>query len=288
MANQWFRIYQSVLDDPKVQRLSGDHFKGWVNLLCLACRNDGVLPKIDDIAFSLRLSEEAVETLLNELIHRKLLDRADDSLIPHNWEGRQFSSDSDSTAAIRKRRQRERERSPDVTVDVTDESRVTERDSHAPSHANVTRTEQNRTDTEQIQNRTEVRQEGALTALVADATPDCPHNEIVSLYHQFCPALPRVRDWTDIRQKALRQRWRESRERQRIEFWHDFFGKVSRSPFLCGVNDRSWTADIDWLLKPANFQKVIEGKYEVRAVERFSKTTQANIRAGLEFINGAA
>jgi len=33
--SQWFRMYAEVLDDPKVQRLSGDEFKAWVNILCL-------------------------------------------------------------------------------------------------------------------------------------------------------------------------------------------------------------------------------------------------------------
>jgi hypothetical protein len=122
-------------------------------------------------------------------------------------------------------------------------------------------------------------------ASVADATPDCPHTEILALYHSLCPTLPRIRDWTDGRRKALRSLWRDKPERQRIEFWHEFFGAVSRTPFLLGVNDRNWIADIDWLLKPANFQKVLEGRYESRGLERFSKTTQSNIRAVEGFVN---
>lgn len=126
--------------------------------------------------------------------------------------------------------------------------------------------------------------EGA-NAPVADATPDCPHSEIVGLYHSLCPSLPRVRDWTDGRRKALRTLWRDKPERQRIEFWHEFFAVVGRSPFLVGANDRNWTADIDWLLKPANFQKVLEGKYEARPQERFSKTTQSNLKAVEGFLS---
>ena len=36
---------------------------------------------------------------------------------------------------------------------------------------------------------------------------------------------------------------------------------VKYSDFLKGNNNRNWTADIDWILKPNNFIKVLEGKY---------------------------
>ena len=49
----WFRFYAEALNDPKVQRLDGETFKGWVNLLCLAKAHDGTLPDIPDIAFGL-------------------------------------------------------------------------------------------------------------------------------------------------------------------------------------------------------------------------------------------
>ena len=49
---RWFRVYNDVVDDPKVQRLSNTLFKVLINLWCLASANDGVLPPIDEIAFN--------------------------------------------------------------------------------------------------------------------------------------------------------------------------------------------------------------------------------------------
>jgi len=40
------------------------------------------------------------------------------------------------------------------------------------------------------------------------------------------------------------------------------FEKVAVSGFLCGGGDRGWKADFDWLIIPANMQKVLEGKYD--------------------------
>lgn len=40
--------------------------------------------------------------------------------------------------------------------------------------------------------------------------------------------------------------------------------KAYASNFLRGQNNRSWTPDFDWLIKPTNFEKVISGNYDNR------------------------
>lgn len=121
----WFRFYCGALNDPKVQRLPGDMFKAWVNMLCLAGINDGSIPK-SDVAFALRLTEKAAAGVIDYLIERDLLDDRGDIVTPHNWDGRQFRSDvTDPTAADRMRRYRKnrngkRNADRNNTVTVTD------------------------------------------------------------------------------------------------------------------------------------------------------------------------
>lgn len=103
----------------------------------------------------------------------------------------------------------------------------------------------------------------------AAAPPACPHQEIIELYHETLPALPRVKAWTDERQALLRSRWREDPKRQDLDWWRKFFGYVSQSDFLMGrAKGRGdappFMADLEWLIRPKNFVKVIEGKYENR------------------------
>lgn len=57
MSSRWFRFYDEALDDPKVQRLPGEDFKAWVNMLALASKHGGQLPAIGDMAFALRMDE---------------------------------------------------------------------------------------------------------------------------------------------------------------------------------------------------------------------------------------
>ena len=101
----WLRFYVETLDDPKVQRLPAPLFKHWVNLLCLSKQHNGTLPPVSNIAFRLRLTEHAVENVLNKLIVAGLLDHNGAGLEPHNWGKRQYQSDI-STDRVRRWRKR--------------------------------------------------------------------------------------------------------------------------------------------------------------------------------------
>lgn len=108
----------------------------------------------------------------------------------------------------------------------------------------------------------------AIASVVASkpATPACPHQEIVAAYHEILPMLPTVREWTDARQRLLRTRWSEKPVRQSVEWWRKFFGHVAESDFLTGRGAGTpgrdpFVADLEWLVSPKNFVKVIEGKY---------------------------
>lgn len=102
-----------------------------------------------------------------------------------------------------------------------------------------------------------------------DEIVDCPHGEIISLYHEVLPMGTRVKTWTDTRQGHLRARWREESKRQTLDYWRLLFDKCKESDFLMGrkhSKDRKpFTISLDWLVMPENFAKVIEGKYDNEA-----------------------
>lgn len=110
---RWFRLYDEILDDPKVQKLSAEAFRAWINLLCLACRNGGSFLRAD-VPFALRTSALRAEALLTTLVSAGLMEYAGVSVVPHNWTERQYISDSSAT-----RVKRHRERHRNVTCNVT-------------------------------------------------------------------------------------------------------------------------------------------------------------------------
>ncbi len=93
----------------------------------------------------------------------------------------------------------------------------------------------------------------------------CPHQEIIALYHEILPELNRVVEWTEGRQSFLRTRWKEKKERQSLDWWRGYFRLVSESDFLTG-KAKGFKADLEWLVRPSNFIKVIEGRYKNNGV----------------------
>lgn len=133
----WWRAYDEAADDPKLQRLPADLFRSWFNLVCIASRNNGVLPPLADIAFGLRKTEKEAKRALDALIEAGLFDVSETVIEPHNWSGRQYKSDV-STGRVRSFRKRRNNRfmKRDETVSgnapETEQSRIRETPSGFP------------------------------------------------------------------------------------------------------------------------------------------------------------
>jgi len=106
----------------------------------------------------------------------------------------------------------------------------------------------------------------------SDGLPDCDHKKVIELYHQHLPTLRKVEVWNAARQGYLRQRWREVAAEMKqpssdemLNWWAGFFQHINKSKFLTGKvsgkDGRSFIADLEWIIKPSNFAKIIEGKY---------------------------
>ena len=120
--------------------------------------------------------------------------------------------------------------------------------------------------------------------------PNCPCDEIVSLYHEILPELPKVKVLNGTRKSYLRTRWREVLVRPELLnmfvspeevlqkplkevgllWFRRYFEYVRESDFLCGRTEPTkgrntpFQADFEWLIRPTNFVKVLEGRYHRR------------------------
>jgi hypothetical protein len=134
-----------------------------------------------------------------------------------------------------------------------------------PKHMSMPNQEQEQ---KQEQENLSSLQEGSVSK--ADTQLNCPHSEIIALYHEILPMCRQVRDWHRNRRGYLQTRWRENPKHQNLEFWRGFFEHVKQSDFLIGNNENHgdkppFIADLEWLIRPTNFAKVIEGKYHGRS-----------------------
>ncbi len=78
-----------------------------------------------------------------------------------------------------------------------------------------------------------------------------------NVYHEKCPKLNKITKLTADRKKAVRARIKEHGKSAVMQV----FSNVGNSPFLNGHNDKNWLADFDWIFRPTNFLKILEGNY---------------------------
>lgn len=98
-----------------------------------------------------------------------------------------------------------------------------------------------------------------------------PYDDIVSLYHNFCPSLPRIVKLTPKRKKSINARFRASPD---LEVFKKLFSKAEASDFLSGRNGKWTSCNFDWLLNENNMLKVLEGSYDNRAPDNNYRQNQ--------------
>jgi predicted phage replisome organizer len=93
---------------------------------------------------------------------------------------------------------------------------------------------------------------------ISSAEPT-PYAQIQQLFNEMCTTLPKIKNVKGSRQKTINNRWKEYSD---IEFWKSLFQTVHESNFLSG-RDGNWIGcSFDWIIKPTNLQKIIEGNYK--------------------------
>jgi len=86
-----------------------------------------------------------------------------------------------------------------------------------------------------------------------------PYQEIMELFHSICTTLPRIKNIKGNRQKTIYVWYRQLTG---IEDVRLLFEKAHASDFLSGRNDKWKDCCFDWIIKPANRQKILEGNYD--------------------------
>ena len=119
--------------------------------------------------------------------------------------------------------------------------------------------------------------EEANASLSGTPFPPCPQQEILNLYRKHLEHLPQPRVWEGTRAAHLRARWVQAAKPSSyspngyktraagLEWWDGFFGYIANETKLSQgfeTNGRVWRPDLEWIVNPANFAKIIDGKYQ--------------------------
>ena len=87
--------------------------------------------------------------------------------------------------------------------------------------------------------------------------PPIDYERIQNLFNDKCISLPPIAKITDKRKQSILARVRE----HGVESIDTVIDNASKSKFMAGDNDRNWVATFDWIIKPSNYIKVLEGNY---------------------------
>ena len=97
--------------------------------------------------------------------------------------------------------------------------------------------------------------------------PRFPLDDISKAVHDYNDAAqragwPTVKTMADARRRALRSRLKDCGGN---DGWKAAMERAAASDFLCGRTSKPWTGfSFDWIAKPGNFNKLVEGNYDNR------------------------
>ena len=106
-----------------------------------------------------------------------------------------------------------------------------------------------------------------------NSIPNCPHKQLIDLYHEILPECPRVRVWksrTRLNYSGGRwaDMWRMIKDEEGkppnadrlLQAFRTFFDWIRESEFLMGRSS-DFLTDLEWLLKPNNWEKILNNRY---------------------------
>ena len=113
------------------------------------------------------------------------------------------------------------------------------------------------------------------SSVSADRQSPFDYQSVVDCFNSVCISLPKVQKMTDKRRKAIRSAKKQLGE----QTFAELFDKVEQSDFLTGRSGAWSGCGFDWVLKPANLTKIIEGNYN-RSTEKNSNIQETIYEEG--------
>lgn len=87
-----------------------------------------------------------------------------------------------------------------------------------------------------------------------------PYDKILAAFAKRLPSFPQPRKLDPDRRQAVKAIWTREEDYGTVDFFDRYFGYVAKSDFLMG--ETGWkSCNFDWIFKPKNFRKIIEGTY---------------------------
>lgn len=257
----WLKLKEDFFRDKRIKKLrkiaGGDTYTViYLKMLLKTLNTDGVLQYegiedsfAEELALDLDEDPDNVEITLNFLISSGLMVELPDNQFALTEVAENVGSETSSAQRVREHR--ERQKALQCNTDVTGVKHL----------CNVER------EREKEKEKEERREEKRID-----------YQQIADMYNDTCVSFPRLVSLSDVRKKAIKARL----NKYTLDDFKKVFEKAEASDFLKGANDRNWSATFDWMLKDANFAKILEGNYDNRKSKAPKNAGTRNPAAELE------
>ena len=273
---KWIKLYVDMFDNRKIKFIRGlpqgiDILLLWIMLLITAGKvnDDGYIYLVEDIPYTEESLAQEFDMPVNTIrlgleTFRKLhmIETNNKGLRIINWEKYQNIDGMERIRALTRERVRKfREKKKQQALPNSSESECNVTCNATVALSNAIDIDKD-IDKEKDNN---ISPKGDISQHKKSVDHPCPYKKIVSLYHEICTSLPKVKALTDTRKRYLRARWKEH---PGMDFWRELFEKVEASDFLTGRADygnrKPFIANFEWIIRPNNFAKILEGIYDNR------------------------
>lgn len=277
MANYkpWLKMWVDWIDDPKMNEAAGGLTLAeqavWWRLCALAqkCAAEGSLVKdcgdpytIEEILDIIRIRDSqrpVFDSMVKKMEKQRSIHWADGIMVVTNFLKRQKTAASETPEAVRERVKKHRQQQ--------------QKKKGSPN------TPSKKENNKEIELEEELELEKIRYVTDQNSLHNPPvakikisYTQIVDFFHEKCPSLPRVREITEKRKKAMKNAYLNTQKSLHLvtnplQIFEELFLKAEASDFLSGrrspVGDHSnWRCSFDWLLEDRNRVKVLEGNYD--------------------------
>ena len=95
-------------------------------------------------------------------------------------------------------------------------------------------------------------------SVVSNDTMSEKSDDVVRMFNTICTSYPQIKSLTSKRKGLINGRFHEGHT---LEDFKQVFTNMEQSSFLKGQNRQNFQATFDWVIRPNNFAKTLEGNY---------------------------
>lgn len=260
----WLKLQRDFFKRHDVRIVEGmpngkDYILFYLKLLCESIDHDGRLRFSDAVPYNEQMLStitdtniDIVRSAIKIFTELKLMEILEDGTYFMVEVQKMIGSAANNDNARRQARFRERKNAQKLLAVTENNASVTQC---------VTDNNESKSKSKNISSYTNVSEDICSSSASSGKSTRVPYQKILDMYYELCPSMSKVRPvnkYTDEIKRNVKARYAE----YTLEDFTIVFKKAEASDFLNNRADVTFQASFDWLMRPKNFSKALNGNFD--------------------------